>query len=71
MDPRGEPVIGASVVLLNQSTPTNIGTVTDFDGNWSINIYGKNAENAVVRIQSMGFHPRIIKHQSLLGIVSP
>ncbi|MDA9199366.1 TonB-dependent receptor [Schleiferiaceae bacterium] len=55
VDPRGEPVIGASVVLLNQSTPTNIGTVTDFDGNWSINIYGKNAENAVVRIQSMGF----------------
>ena len=61
MDPRGEPVIGASVVLLNQSTPTNIGTVTDFDGNWSINIYGKNAENAVVRIQSMGFQAQDYK----------
>ena len=61
MDPRGEPVIGASVVLLNQSTPTNIGTVTDFDGNWSINIYGKNAENAVVRVQSMGFQAQDYK----------
>ena len=61
VDPRGEPVIGASVVLLNQSTPTNIGTVTDFDGNWSINIYGKNAENAVVRIQSMGFQAQDYK----------
>jgi outer membrane receptor protein involved in Fe transport len=49
------------VVLLNQSTPTNIGTVTDFDGNWSINIYGKNAENAVVRIQSMGFQAQDYK----------
>jgi outer membrane receptor protein involved in Fe transport len=48
-------------VLLNQSTPTNIGTVTDFDGNWSINIYGKNAENAVVRIQSMGFQAQDYK----------
>ena len=61
VDPRGEPVIGASVVLLNQSAPTNIGTVTDFDGNWSINIYGKNAENAVVRIQSMGFQAQDYK----------
>ncbi|NCF53698.1 MAG: TonB-dependent receptor [Bacteroidetes bacterium] len=61
VDPRGEPVIGASVVLLNQSTPTNIGTVTDFDGNWSINIYGKNAEYAVVRIQSMGFQAQDYK----------
>jgi len=61
VDPRGEPVIGASVVLLNQSTPTNIGTVTDFDGNWSINIYGKNAENAVVRVQSMGFQAQDYK----------
>jgi outer membrane receptor protein involved in Fe transport len=61
VDPRGEPVIGASVVLMNQSTPTNIGTVTDFDGNWSINIYGKNAENAVVRIQSMGFQAQDYK----------
>ncbi|MDC1363946.1 TonB-dependent receptor, partial [Schleiferiaceae bacterium] len=40
---------------------TNIGTVTDFDGNWSINIYGKNAENAVVRIQSMGFQAQDYK----------
>ena len=61
VDPRGEPVIGASVVLLNQSTPTNIGTVTDFDGNWLINIYGKNAENAVVRVQSMGFQAQDYK----------
>jgi outer membrane receptor protein involved in Fe transport len=46
---------------MNQSTPTNIGTVTDFDGNWSINIYGKNAENAVVRVQSMGFQAQDYK----------
>ena len=46
VDPRGEPVVGASVVVLNQSVPTTIGTVTDFDGNWSLSIYGKNAEGA-------------------------
>ena len=55
VDPRGEPIVGASVLLLNQSTPTNIGTVTDFDGNWALKIYGKNAESAAVRVQSMGF----------------
>src|SRR5210317_2074994 len=64
VDPRGEPVIGAIVVLLNQSTPTNIGTVTDFDGNWSINIYGKNAENAVVRVSSMGFASQDVRINS-------
>ena len=55
VDPRGEPIVGASVLLLNESKPTNIGTVTDFDGNWSLNIYGKNAVSAAVRVQSMGF----------------
>ena len=55
VDPRGEPIVGASVLLLNESKPTDIGTVTDFDGNWSLNIYGKNAVSAAVRVQSMGF----------------
>lgn len=61
VDPRGEPVVGASVVVLNQSMPTTIGTVTDFDGNWSLSIYGKNAEGAVVQVQSMGFQPLTFK----------
>ena len=55
VDSRGEPIVGASVIVLNGTMPTNIGTVTDFDGNWSLNIYGKNAERAAVRVQSMGF----------------
>jgi hypothetical protein len=67
VDPRGEPIVGASVLLLNQSTPTNIGTVTDFDGNWSLNIYGKNAENAAVRVQSMGFQSLDFKTKGTTG----
>ena len=67
VDPRGEPIVGASVLLLNQSTPTNIGTVTDFDGNWSLNIYGKNAESAAVRVQSMGFQSLDFKTTGTTG----
>jgi iron complex outermembrane receptor protein len=67
VDPRGEPIVGASVLLLNQATPTNIGTVTDFDGIWSLNIYGKNAENAAIRVQSMGFQPLDFKTTGTTG----
>lgn len=67
VDPRGEPVVGASVVVMNQSIPTTIGTVTDFDGNWSLSIYGKNAEGAVVQVQSMGFQPRTFKTTGTTG----
>lgn len=65
--PRGEPVVGASVVVMNQSMPTTIGTVTDFDGNWSLSIYGKNAEGTVVQVQSMGFQPLTFKTTGTTG----
>ena len=81
VDPRGEPIVGASVLLLNQSTPTNIGTVTDFDGNWSLNIYGKNAESEHEDIEGKDFltfqsirYPLIFydySSQAKIGFFSP
>ena len=67
VDPRGEPIVGASVVVLSESMPTTIGTVTDFDGNWSLSIYGKNAERAAVRVQSMGFQSLDFKTTGAAG----
>ena len=43
----GEPVIGASVLVMGTTT----GTITDFDGNFSINA----AKDAVLQISYMGY----------------
>ena len=45
----GEPIIGASVVIEG----TNIGTVTDIDGNFTLNTKGKGK----IKITYLGFKP--------------
>lgn len=47
VDANGEAIIGASV----QVKGTTIGTITDFDGNFTLNV----AENAVLKISYIGF----------------
>ncbi|NDV83665.1 TonB-dependent receptor [Bacteroides sp. 51] len=47
-DPSGEPVIGASII---EKGTTN-GTITDFDGNFSLNV---SSNNAVLEISYIGY----------------
>lgn len=47
VDTNGEPIIGASV----QVKGTTIGTITDFDGNFSLNVN----EGAILRVSYIGF----------------
>ena len=47
-DDTGEPVIGASVMIVGTST----GTVTDFDGNYSIS---KVDQNASLQVSYIGY----------------
>lgn len=47
VDANGEAIIGASV----QVKGTTIGTITDFDGNFTLDV----PENAVLRISYIGF----------------
>lgn len=47
LDGKGEPVIGAAVVINGTTT----GTVTDFDGNYTINA----APDAVIRVSFIGY----------------
>ncbi|WP_239063527.1 SusC/RagA family TonB-linked outer membrane protein [Bacteroides sp. 51] len=51
-DETGEPLIGASVMLVGGTN----GTVTDFDGNYSIQI----ADNAVLKYSFIGYKPKSI-----------
>lgn len=47
-DSNGEPVIGANIVVKG----TTIGTITDFDGNFSLEVPDKNS---VLRIGYIGY----------------
>ena len=47
VDSDGEPIIGANIIIKG----TNTGTVTDYDGNFSLNI----ADNAVLRVSYIGY----------------
>lgn len=51
-----DPIVGASITVLQNGTPSNIGTVTDFDGNWSLKVYLTDRQPSVtVRVASLGF----------------
>ena len=52
VDDHGEPIIGANIV----ETGTTNGTVTDYDGNFSLEV----ANNATVRISYIGYHEQDI-----------
>ena len=52
VDDKKEPIIGASIRLVVNNEISNIGTITDFDGHWSLDIYNTPV---VIEISSMGF----------------
>ncbi len=55
VDSQGEPIIGASVVILGGKTVQ--GTVTDFDGNFSLNV----APGTQLKISYVGYKDQIVK----------
>ena len=67
IDNKKEPVIGASVRLLVNGKQSNIGTVTDFDGNWSMDI---KSTPVVVEITSMGFQSQKVRIPSSLKVIT-
>lgn len=52
VDDKNEPIIGASVRVLINGELSNVGTVTDFDGKWSLEIYNFPVQ---VEVNSMGY----------------
>ncbi|MGL5636202.1 MAG: SusC/RagA family TonB-linked outer membrane protein, partial [Bacteroidales bacterium] len=62
-DEKGEPIIGATIVVKGQAT----GTVTDFDGNFTLEV----PKNATLTISYMGYTPQDIsvKDQRNLKII--
>ena len=66
-----DPIVGASITVLQNGTPSNIGTITDFDGNWSLKVYLTERQPSVtVRVASMGFASKdvVIRSSSPLTI---
>lgn len=62
VDQYGEPIIGASVKILQEGEVSNIGTVTDFDGKWSLKVYLTDRQPSVqVRVSSMGFASKDVR----------
>lgn len=55
VDDNGEPVIGASVVLKGKK---NVGTVTDFDGNYKLSV---PSQNSVLTISFIGMVSQDVK----------
>ncbi len=55
LDANDEPLIGAAIVLKNQST---VGTVADFDGNFTLEVPDKNA---VLTVSYLGMTPQDVK----------
>lgn len=52
VDDKNEPIIGASVRILINGELSNVGTVTDFDGKWSLELYNFPV---LVEVSSMGY----------------
>ena len=57
----GEPVVGASVRIIGSKT----GTVTDIDGNFSLNV----PADAKLEISYIGMNPQTVKASSNMNIV--
>ena len=66
VDELGEPVLGANVVVKGA---TNIGTITDADGKFTLNV----PENAVLVVSYIGYKTKevVVGNQSHLDIVLP
>lgn len=59
VDEQGEPIIGATVMILG----SKIGTITDIDGNYTISA----SENDILQFSYLGFQPK----KSKLEIAQP
>src|SRR5690606_8667335 len=62
-DNKNEPVVGATAAIKN----TSVGTITDFDGNYSIDA----PQNATLVIRFLGFIPQeeIVIGRSTINVV--
>ncbi len=67
VDDKNEPIIGASVRVLINGELSNVGTVTDFDGKWSLEIYNFPVQ---VEANSMGYSSqrKLIENSSSVTI---
>ncbi len=67
VDDKNEPIIGASVRVLINGELSNVGTVTDFDGKWSLEIYNFPVQ---VEVNSMGYSSqrKLIENSSSVTI---
>lgn len=54
LDAKGEPIIGATII--EKGNKTN-GTITDFDGNFSINV----SDNATLEVSYIGYKTQTVK----------
>ena len=52
VDDKNEPIIGASIRVLINGELSKVGTVTDFDGKWSLELYNFPVQ---VEVSSMGY----------------
>lgn len=62
-DETGEPLIGATVAVEG----TNLKTVTDIDGNFSINL-SKAPATAMLRISYMGYKDKVVNGAANLNV---
>lgn len=62
-DVKGEPIIGASIVLKDNNS---VGTITDFDGNFSLDV---PSGNSVLVISYIGYKSQEVSANSTLKIV--
>ena len=62
-DVKGEPIIGASIVLKDNNS---VGTITDFDGNFSLDV---PSGNSVLVISYIGYKSQEVLANSTLKIV--
>lgn len=62
-DVKGEPIIGASIVLKDN---TSVGTITDFDGNFSLDI---PSLNSILVISYIGYKTQEVSAKSSLKII--
>lgn len=63
VDSKGEPIIGASVVIVGGKTVQ--GTVTDFDGNFALNV----APGTQLKISYVGYKEKTVKASKGMNIV--
>ena len=60
-DKNGEPVIGASILTMQDGKQT--GTISDLDGNFNLELDGSAGDSPVLEVSSIGFETREIVYK--------